>query len=123
MQLPIDAVRYSDITMQMKNHIQVIDGVQYIQVHPTFLYESLWNIMILVLMLLWSKHKRFDGEIFMMYLFGYGVGRFWIEGLRTDALLIPKTNLPVSQLLAVLLVIASATVIIMKTNKKKVPEE
>ena len=123
MQLPKDAVRYSDITEQMLANIKVIDGVQYIQVHPTFLYESLWNTMVLVFMLWWTKRKRFDGEIFMLYLFGYGVGRFWIEGLRTDALLIPKTNMPVSQALAVLLVIISAIVIFKKTNKKKVPKQ
>lgn len=123
MQLPVDAVRLSDITEQMMNHSKAIDGIYYIQVHPTFLYESLWNLAVLALMLWWSKRKRFEGEIFMMYLFGYGVGRFWIEGLRTDALLIPKTNIPISQVLALLLVIASSTFIIMKTRKKKVPEE
>lgn len=86
MQLPIDAVRASDITEKMREHIEVINGIEFIQVHPTFLYESVWNIGVLIILLLWRKHKKFNGEIFLMYLFGYGVGRFWIEGLRTDQL-------------------------------------
>ncbi len=100
MQLPVDAVRKQDITELMLQNIKVIDGVEYIQVHPTFLYESVWNLCVLIIMLLWIKRKKFQGEIFLIYLFGYGVGRFWIEGLRTDPLLIPGVGLPVSQVLA-----------------------
>ena len=55
MQLPVDAVRYSDITNKMWRHAKVIDGIKYIQVHPTFLYESLWNVGVLILMLWWMK--------------------------------------------------------------------
>ena len=79
MQLPLNAVRSSDVTQEMMEHLQTIDGVQYIQVHPTFLYESIWNIGVLLLLLLFTKHKKFDGEIFLLYLAGYGIGRFWIE--------------------------------------------
>ncbi len=79
------------------------EGVNYIQVHPTFLYESLWNLGILALMLLYRKHKKFDGEIALLYLGGYGLGRAWIEGIRTDQLFLPGTEIPVSQLLAVIL--------------------
>ena len=78
MQLPLNAVRSSDVTQEMMEHLQTIDGVQYIQVHPTFLYENLWNIGVLLLLLLFTKHKKFDGEIFLLYLAGYGIGRFWI---------------------------------------------
>lgn len=81
-------------TQEMMEHLQTIDGVQYIQVHPTFLYENLWNIGVLLLLLLFTKHKKFDGEIFLLYLAGYGIGRFWIEGLRTDQLLLPGIKLP-----------------------------
>lgn len=94
MQLPLNAVRSSDVTQEMMEHLQTIDGVQYIQVHPTFLYENLWNIGVLLLLLLFTKHKKFDGEIFLLYLAGYGIGRFWIEGLRTDQLLLPGIKLP-----------------------------
>lgn len=101
MRLPIDAVRSSDISESIASHIT--EGVNYIQVHPTFLYESLWNLGILVLILLYWKHKKFEGEIALLYLGGYGLGRAWIEGIRTDQLFIPGTTVPVSQVLAVVL--------------------
>lgn len=117
MQLPLDAVRNSDVTDMMRRNIEVIDGIKYIQVHPTFLYESLWNVGVLLVMLWWRKYKKFDGEILLVYLFGYGVGRFWIEGLRTDQLLIPNTEIAVSQVLAILLAVTSA-ILAWKMSKK-----
>lgn len=99
--------------------IVTIEGVPYIQVHPTFLYESLWSFGVLVLLVLYFKHKKFQGELFLMYLIGYGIGRFWIEGLRTDQLIIPGTILPASQVLSAILVIVSVTVIIIKRVKIK----
>lgn len=114
MQLPIDAVRASDITDKMMKHMELIKKIPYIQVHPTFLYESLWNLGVLIIVLLWRKHKKFEGEIFLVYLFGYGVGRFWIEGLRTDQLLLPGIGYPVSRLLAAVLVVVSACIFIWK---------
>ena len=123
MRLPLDAVRSSDVTELMREHMEVIDGISYIQVHPTFLYESLWNLAVLVGLLLWRKHKKFQGEIFLLYLFGYGVGRFWIEGLRTDQLLIPGMKLPVSQVLAVVLVVVSTfTIVLSRTKVRKLSE-
>lgn len=106
MRLPVDAVRGSDITELMRKHMETIDDVSFIQVHPTFLYESLWCLVVLVLLLLYRKRKQFDGEIFLLYLAGYGFGRFWIERLRTDQLLLPN-GFPVSQLLAGILVVGS----------------
>ncbi len=103
MRLPIEAVRSHEITDKMWEH--VTEGVNYIQVHPTFLYESAWNLMILVLMLVYRKHKKFHGEICLLYLGGYGLGRFWIEGLRTDQLLIPGTALAISQVLSLAMVL------------------
>ena len=123
MQLPLDAVRNSDVTEMMRNNIEVIDGINYIQVHPTFLYESLWNVGILVLMLWRSKHKTFNGEILLTYLFGYGIGRFLIEGLRTDQLLIPGTSIAVSQVLAILMAIASAVLIYVYKKKQLIQQE
>lgn len=119
MRLPVDAVRAADITPTMTEHMKIIDGISYIQVHPTFLYESLWNLGVLIFLLFWRKHKKFEGEIFLLYLFGYGLGRFWIEGLRTDQLLIPGTGLPVSQILAAVLAVVSAGVIWMQRKKVK----
>ncbi|MDD3205734.1 MAG: prolipoprotein diacylglyceryl transferase [Lachnospiraceae bacterium] len=103
MRLPIDAVRANDISEGIAAHIT--EGVNYIQVHPTFLYESLWNVMVLLLILLYHKKKKFQGEICLLYLGGYGLGRAWIEGLRTDQLVIGGSGIAVSQMLAILLVI------------------
>ena len=124
MRLPVDAVRGSDITELMRKNMETVKGVSYIQVHPTFLYESLWCLMVLIIMLIYRKHKKFNGELFLVYLFGYGLGRFRIEGLRTDQLLIPKIGLPVSQILAGVLVVASLALIIYKRIElKKVEKE
>ena len=71
-----------------------------IYVHPTFLYESVWNAIGLLLLHFYSKRRKFDGQIFLMYLGWYGLGRMFIEGLRTDSLYVGASNLRVSQLLA-----------------------
>lgn len=119
MRLPLDAVRKSDVTELMREHMEIIDGIEYIQVHPTYLYESLWNLGVLMFLLFWRKHKKFQGEIFFMYLLGYGIGRFWIEGLRTDQLILFGTGLAVSQVLALVMVIVSSVAIITLRKKKK----
>ena len=101
MRLPIEAVRARDISENVASHS--VEGTNYIQVHPTFLYESLWNVGTLVFLLLYRRHKKFEGELALYYLAGYGLGRAWIEGIRTDTLFIPGTTVPVSQVLAVVL--------------------
>jgi len=78
-------------------------------VHPCFLYESVWCITGFIVLALYLKHRKFDGQLFLMYLSWYGAGRFIIEGLRTDSLMIGE-NIRVSQLLALILVIASLAV-------------
>lgn len=103
MRLPIEAVRQRDISESIAAHIT--DGINYIQVHPTFLYESAWNLLILVLMLLYYRRKKFNGEICLLYFGGYGLGRFVIEGIRTDTLFIPNTTIPVSQVLSLVMVV------------------
>ena len=112
MQLPLSAVRSSDVTTDLMNHVVESGGISYIQVQPTFLYESMWNLVLLILLILFTKHKKFDGEVFLLYLAGYGIGRFWIESLRTDQLLIPGIGYPVSMALAALLVVVSVVWII-----------
>lgn len=94
------------------NHLIVENGMEYIQVHPTFLYESLWNLGLLMFMLWYRKRKKFDGEMLWIYLVGYGLGRFWIEGLRTDQLILFGTGIAVSQGLSLILVLASVGVLI-----------
>ncbi len=123
MRLPQDAVRRSDITSKMLENEIVIDGIHYIQVHPTFLYESLWCLVVLIILFLYRKHKKFDGELFLIYLLGYGLGRAWIEGLRTDQLLIPGIGIPVSQLLAVIIVVVSAVLLVCLRKKYKKNKE
>ena len=109
----------------MRENMQRIDGVSYIQVHPTFLYESLWCAGLLIILFLYRKHKKYEGELFLMYLFGYGAGRVWIERLRTDQLVLPGIGFPVSELLAGCLVIVTGIMLIYcrrhcrKRNEKK----
>lgn len=108
MQIPVDAVRDpSDITTEMMDHLINIDGISFISVHPTFLYESLWNLGVFLLLLYLRKKRVFVGEIWFFYLMLYGLGRFWIESLRTDQLKLIGTNIPVSQMLSAILVIVS----------------
>lgn len=96
------------------------DDVPAVYVHPTFLYESLWNAVGFVLLHMFSKRfKKYDGQIFLLYLFWYGLGRFWIEGLRTDSLYIAQTGLRASQIFAAACAIGSAIVLISLHFKAK----
>ncbi len=120
MQLKMSEVYSAYITGDIAQHIQTINGVDYIQVHPTFLYESLWNIGVLIFLILFKKHKKFNGEVFCFYLILYGIGRSWIEGLRTDQLKVG--DIAVSQVLSILLVLGVSIFVIwkhMKLRKEK----
>ena len=105
-----DAVRESMEAWKGKS----LAEIGYIQVQPTFLYESLWNIMVLTLMLIFRKKKKFDGEILLWYLIGYGVGRAIIEGMRTDQLIMPITGWPVSKALSIVVASTSLIIVIVK---------
>ncbi len=85
--------------------------------HPTFLYESLWNLGVFIILILRRKKRTFDGEMFLNYVTLYGLGRFWIEGLRTDSLYLGSVR--ISQLLALICVITGITLIIIFKNKRK----
>ena len=117
MELPVSAVRAGEITPLMEANKTIVNGVEAIRVHPTFLYEGLWNTALLIVLILTAKTAKFKGEIFFRYLIGYGIGRAIIEGLRTDQLLVPGTTFPVSQGLSVLLVVVSAVIILIKRKK------
>lgn len=93
-----------------------IDGAA--PVHPTFFYESLWNLLGFFILHLCSKRRRFRGEIFLIYAAWYGFGRFWIEGLRSDSLYIPGTPLRVSQVLAGFSCIAAAVLLFLGRKNK-----
>ncbi|MCM1541389.1 MAG: prolipoprotein diacylglyceryl transferase [Blautia sp.] len=122
MQLPVEAVRARDISENIAAHMP--EGANYIQVHPTFLYESAWCLAIFALMLLYTKHKKFNGEICLLYFAGYGLGRFIIEGIRTDTLFIPGTTIAVSQVLSLLMVLfAVITDVIVRMRMKQKESE
>ncbi len=105
--------------LEIRNNTVWVNGAEYIQVHPTFLYESLWNLAVLIILIVCTKRKKFDGEIFLLYLAGYGLGRVWIEGLRTDQLFLWGTPIPISQLISALIVLFSVGMIIYKRRKLK----
>ena len=77
------------------------EKLSYIQVHPTFLYEGMWNLLLLIFIFIYRKHKKFDGELLCIYLMGYGAGRFFIEGLRVDQLIIGHTGIAVTQVVCI----------------------
>lgn len=110
--MSIKASEAKYIPAELLNQMTQIGGVDYIQVHPTFLYEALWSLATIGLILLWFKFRRFDGEIFFIYLLSYGVGRFWIEALRTDQLIIGTTGIPISQLVAAISVVVALILIV-----------
>lgn len=91
--------------------------------HPCFLYESLWCLIGFIALHFYKKHRKFDGELFLMYIGWYGLGRFWIESLRTDSLYLINTDalkLKVSQLVAGTCVIFALVILIyMYTSIRK----
>ena len=105
MRYQLSQVRASDVTPDILQNLVTVNGVDYIQVHPTFLYESMWSLCVFIILLILQRKKKFNGQVCATYFFGYALGRVWIEGLRTDQLCIG--NVPVSQALSAVLIIAS----------------
>lgn len=108
------------------NGVSVPDSVnyldeagQYIQVQPTFLYESFLNLCLLILIMAFRKKKKYHGEVFLWYMCGYGIIRSFIEGMRTDQLILGNTGIPVSQLLAVVMAVGCGALLIYKRIKLK----
>ena len=100
------------ITQKMLDNVVNIDGMDCITVHPTFLYESLWNLILLVFLFIYRKHKKFKGEFALIYVGGYGLGRFIIEGLRSDSLMIGNTGIKVSQALALVCFVTAVVLLV-----------
>ena len=111
MQLPISAVRSGEVSGAMRDNLLTIDGVSFIQVQPVFLYESLWCLLLLLVLLALRRKKRYQGELFMWYLAGYGLGRFVCEWLRTDKLYIPGTSMDISLLISGVLVVVFVPIV------------
>ena len=113
MQLPVSVVHSGEVSGRMRDNLLTIDGISYIQVQPVFLYESLWCLLLLLVLLALRRRKRYEGELFMIYLAGYGFGRFFFEWLRTDKLYIPGTKIGISLVIsAALFIICTPAVIV-----------
>ena len=100
-------------------------GGETLYVHPTFLYESLWNLAGLVFLIVWGKkgRRQYDGQCALIYFFWYGLGRFWIEGLRTDSLYIGSTGLRVSQLLSAAICLIALAILVIRNRRRHDPRE
>ena len=100
-------------------------GGETVYVHPTFLYESLWNLAGLIFLIVLARRgkRRYDGQCALIYFFWYGLGRAWIEGLRTDSLTIGQTGLRVSQLLSIALCLAALALLIVNARRSHSPRE
>ena len=99
-------------------------GGNTIYVHPTFLYESLWNLIGFLFLHVWTKRggRKYDGQCALLYFFWYGLGRAWIEGLRTDSLYIGTTGVRVSQALSLALVAVTLVILIIQSRRAHPPE-
>ncbi len=118
MQLPWDVAKMH-MSSQAAVELEPFVSNGTILVHPTFFYESMWNVLVLVLILLYTKRKKFDGELMSIYMIGYGLGRFWIESLRTDQLLLWGTNIPISMVVAMVMIVVGGSYIIWNRWKMK----
>jgi len=98
----------------------MVDGVR---VHPTFLYESIWNFLIFIFLVWLSRRKKFDGQLILLYAALYSVGRFFIEGMRTDSLMF--LGFRAAEIISVIIVIFSVAVymVLSKKIKRDDPEE
>lgn len=125
MQIPLDrCTRASSVvTDEMMNHLVEYDGLKFISVHPTFLYEALWNLGLLILLLWMRKHTRFRGQMVLTYFIGYGLGRFWIESLRIDQLIFFGTGIPVTMIVSAIMVLGGILLMVYARKKEIDPTE
>jgi len=109
MRIRVDQAMYT--TPTLLEQVYTYGGVEYMQVHPTFLYEAVFNFLLVAALIIYRPHKRFDGEMIFLYMLGYGAARFFIEGLRTDQLIFFGTGLPASQIVSVLFVVIAGVML------------
>lgn len=115
---PISGSTYENFHQYLPNFIMdqmCIDGIMY---HPTFLYESVWNIVVFIILIILRKYNPVRGEIFLTYVITYSIGRFFIEGMRTDSLYFGP--LKQAQLLSIVLIIGAIILIIYRRKNKRV---
>lgn len=118
---PVSEAFYNNFMQYLPNFIveqMCINGVMY---HPTFLYESFWNVLVLIGLLVLRKYNPLRGEVFLSYLIFYSVGRFFIEGLRTDSLMLFGL-LRQAQLISVVLIIGAIILIVYRRKMGSVKE-
>lgn len=109
---------YGTLTnLPWRMEIHGINGTATIAVHPTFLYESLWDLSIFLFLMFFRNRKKIEGEVFFLYLILYGLGRFWIEGLRSDSLMIG--NFKISQVLSIILAITFIIIFCKRRSLRK----
>ena len=114
MQLPLTAVRAGEVTTAMREKLQTVDGGTWILVQPLFFYESLWCLLVLLVLMMLLRKKVFQGEIFLRYLASYGLGRAVIQWFRTDKVLFPGTGVDVSLVISVILFVFCTVVVAVK---------
>lgn len=120
MQIPLSAVSADEVTSAMRENLVTIDEVLYIQVHPVFFYESALCLLLFLWLMAWRRRKKYQGEIFMRYLAGYGLIRAFTEWLRSDQLLIPVVRIPVSLVVSIaLFVLFRLTIMVKRSMAKK----
>ena len=93
MQIPLTAVRAGEVTTAMRENLQTADGLSWIIAQPLFLYESLWCLLVFLMLMMHLRKRVFQGEIFLRYLAGYGLGRAVIQWFRTDKVYFPGTEI------------------------------
>lgn len=107
MQIPLEAVSYDAVTENMRKHIEMIDGQRFIQVRPLLVAAFIWSVIVFLAVFLYKYRKKYDGELFLVYLMIYSFGRILIEGVRADALLIPGTRWHASCVMSVIMFLLS----------------
>ena len=120
MRMKYDYVVNNGIDISHTMNMITENGISYIQAHPTFLYESFFSlILFIILVVLITKFYKFKGEILATYLIGYGIIRFFIEGLRTDSLMFMNTGIKVSQVVAIICVVIGVLIYVFNLTKLK----
>ena len=107
---PISEAAYTNFHQYLPDFIMNqmwIDGVTY---HPTFLYESFWNMVVFIFLLVLRRYNPLRGEVFLSYVITYSIGRFFVEGMRTDSLYIGEIR--VAHLISILLVVGTVALIV-----------
>ncbi|WP_164668123.1 prolipoprotein diacylglyceryl transferase [Virgibacillus doumboii] len=114
---PISEATYNSFHTYLPDFIMnqmCIEGVMY---HPTFLYESFWNVLVFIFLLVLRRKNPLRGEVFLSYVIAYSIGRFFVEGMRTDSLYIPGTEIRMAQFISVALILVMVAIIVYRRKK------